>query len=339
MSRVSAARLRPELSRCQIDLVVHHDDRFGSELEEARRRADRPAALIHVSRRLEEIGFAPRQHALADRAFEASAPRSELIALMNDIRDHEADIVPVAQVGRPGIAQPGDQKGNLAHRKNQISEIAKRKRSAPALRFQDHFFPAPLPFSAGAAGALPAAAGAVAPAAGAAAAPAAGAATAPSSPSAGTAPSAPSTAAAATGVSSTKVVGGAIVATVKLRSRIIVLTPSGRVKASIWMLSPMSRSERSPSIYSGMLSTGQSRATSCRTMFKTPPRFRPGEFSWPRKCTGMSSELFPPGVSRRKSMWTGRSVTGSSCTARGMTRVFCPANSSITRVCRNAPVL
>ena len=35
-----------------------------------------------------------------------------------------------------------------------------------------------------------------------------------------------------------------------------------------------------------MLSAGQSISISWRTMLSTPPRFRPGEFSWPLKCTG-----------------------------------------------------
>src|SRR6266436_3866560 len=86
-------------------------------------RAHRAAALIHVSRRLEQKGLAPGEGTFTDHPFEASAPWSEFVALMNDIGSHEADIVPVACIGLAGIAQPGDQKGSLAHKESEISEL------------------------------------------------------------------------------------------------------------------------------------------------------------------------------------------------------------------------
>src|SRR6266436_1660649 len=90
-------------------------------------RAHRAAALIHVSRRLEQPGLAPGEGTFADHPFEASAPWSEFVALMNDINGHEADIVPVARIGLAGIAQPRDQKGSLAHEESEISELRNQK--------------------------------------------------------------------------------------------------------------------------------------------------------------------------------------------------------------------
>src|SRR5258708_29586715 len=97
---------------------------------------------------------------------------------MNDIHGHEADIVPVARIRLAGIGQPGDQKGNLDHKENEISELRNRKaeKIASGCRIprSDYFFSGPLPaaagaWPAGAAGALPAAAaGPLPPAAGAA---------------------------------------------------------------------------------------------------------------------------------------------------------------------------
>src|ERR1700675_3475561 len=95
MSCVSAARFRPEFSGRQVDLIMYDHDRLGRQLEEARRRAYRPAALIHVGRWLEQPGLALGEHSFADNPFEASAPWPEFVVLMNDIRGHEADIVPV----------------------------------------------------------------------------------------------------------------------------------------------------------------------------------------------------------------------------------------------------
>src|SRR5712671_6736994 len=162
MSSVPAARLRPEFRCRQIDLVMHDHDRFGRQLEEARRSAHRPAALLHVGRRLQQNGLAPGEGSFRDDPFEAPAPWPELVALMNDIHGHEADIVPVARIRLAGIAQPGDQKGILAHKENEISELRNRKaeKIASGCRIprSDYFFSGPLP---AAAGALPAAAAGV----------------------------------------------------------------------------------------------------------------------------------------------------------------------------------
>ena len=38
-----------------------------------------------------------------------------------------------------------------------------------------------------------------------------------------------------------------------------------------------------------------------------------------------------PATRRWKSAWIGRSVTGSTCTSRGMTRVFSPSMSSVNK--------
>src|SRR5258706_3729829 len=139
MPRVAAAHFRPQLSSRQIDLIMHDHDRLGQQLEEARRRAHGPATLIHEGRRFEQPGLAPSQHSFGDNPFEAPAPWPELITLMNHIRGHEADIVPVARIGLAGIAEPGDQKGDVAHWKirYQNSEIRRRKRSGPASDFYE----------------------------------------------------------------------------------------------------------------------------------------------------------------------------------------------------------
>src|SRR5258705_5068728 len=122
----------------------------------------------------------------------------------------------------PGLPSPAMRSGSsLMESENQKLKNQKRPYRRSRLRDSDYFlsFP-PLPFGAAAA------AGAAAPAAGAAApgapgpapgaAPAApGAAAAPSAPSTGTPSTTAPSAAAATGVSSMKVVGGEIDATVK----------------------------------------------------------------------------------------------------------------------------
>ena len=105
----------------------------------------------------------------------------------------------------------------------------------------------------------------------------------------------------------------------------------------MWIDSLMSSLETSTSMVLGMVSAGQDSGMVWRTMFSTPPFFRPGETSWPWKCTGMSSLTVEPSAKRMKSTCTGRSLTGSSCTSRGITRVFLPAMSSMKRVVRKWP--
>src|SRR6185437_6370384 len=86
-------------------------------------------------------------------------------------------------------------------------------------------------------------------------------------------------AAAAARCSSMTLVGATIEQTVKSRPRMIGFTPSGRVRALMWMDSLMSRLDTSTSTVLGMLSAGQIRPMEWRTILSTPPFFRPGETS------------------------------------------------------------
>ena len=129
-----------------------------------------------------------------------------------------------------------------------------------------------------------------------------------------------------------------MVATVKSRSVIAGVTPSGSVIAEIWIESPMSVPVRSTSIDSGIDSAGQFSSTSWRTIFRIPPRLMPGDSSSFTKFTGTSTAIVAPLPRRRKSTWVTKSLTGSSCTSRGITRWVLPSTSRSSRELMNVPL-
>ena len=110
---------------------------------------------------------------------------------------------------------------------------------------------------------------------------------------------------------------------------------AGSATALMWIDSPICLSARSISMCSGMAPTGQTSSISRRTIFKTPPRLRPGDFSSLMKLTGTCTVIVLPCVARRKSTCRGSvsSTTGSSWASRGTTCSFrSPKSSSITEL-------
>ena len=84
---------------------------------------------------------------------------------------------------------------------------------------------------------------------------------------------------------------------------------------------------------------GTTTSTSWRTTLSTPPRFRPGDSASLMKRTGTPTRTRLSAPMRWKSTWSGRSLTGSSWTSRGIALSVLPSTSISKTVDRNRPFL
>jgi hypothetical protein len=66
---------------------------------------------------------------------------------------------------------------------------------------------------------------------------------------------------------------------------------------------------------------------------------RPGDWSSCTKRTGTSTVIIAPPSARRKSMWSGSSLTGWSCASRGRTFSVSPPKSSSSTVLKKRGLL
>src|SRR5262249_10082854 len=115
MAGGAAAGLHLYLERGEVELVVEDGDVFRLELEEARRLADRAAALVHPGLRLEQQDAGAADAPLRDQAAEARAPWRKAMALGDRVERHEADIVPLHGVVRAGIAEADPELHRVGH--------------------------------------------------------------------------------------------------------------------------------------------------------------------------------------------------------------------------------
>ncbi|MNE63427.1 hypothetical protein D3C80_1587770 [compost metagenome] len=112
LTRGAAAGLHAEAAGGQVDLVVEDDDLAGFDLVEARRLADRAAALVHIGLRLHQQDLdravGAIDLALADDGLELGPLGTEAPAARDLVHGHEADVVAVLFVFGARIAQTGD---------------------------------------------------------------------------------------------------------------------------------------------------------------------------------------------------------------------------------------
>ena len=136
----------------------------------------------------------------------------------------------------------------------------------------------------------------------------AGAAASPPSTAGAASPSTPSAGVSSAGFSgSLTIVGAAIVATTKSLSVIVGLAFSGSFTEEIFILAPISRLAKSTSIFSGMFSAEQFSSTFLRTIFNTPPLFKPGQSLLFLNITGICKIFFEPYATLIKSICAGLS--------------------------------
>src|SRR5258708_26442094 len=109
----AAAALDPQLALGEIELVMDDRDLAGSELEEARRGADRFAGIVHEGLRLQHHDAFAADRPFRELALEAILEGGKGMAADDLVHRHEADIVPGARIAGPGIAEPDDEAHQL----------------------------------------------------------------------------------------------------------------------------------------------------------------------------------------------------------------------------------
>ena len=114
VAAVTAAGLDPHLARHEIELVVEDRDIGRIEFVEAHGFADRVARHIHHGQGFERQNTNAADVAGRGRAGKAAAPRPEAVAPHDLIQRHEAEIVAMAGVFRPRIAQSDQEQHGFA---------------------------------------------------------------------------------------------------------------------------------------------------------------------------------------------------------------------------------
>src|SRR3954451_174199 len=112
VATLAAAALEPDAGEREIELVVDDDEVGGGEMGVVEQAADRAAGLVHVGRRTGQHDPPAGEPALAgERAGAGALAGGELDAGPGGqlLEHHDADVVPVARVAGPGVAEPDDQ--------------------------------------------------------------------------------------------------------------------------------------------------------------------------------------------------------------------------------------
>ena len=104
-----AARLHPHLAGREIELVMEHHHVGEIELVEAHRLADGAARRVHEGPGLEQQHLLIAELAFGGGALEALAPGGKAMRRGDGVDRHEAHIVTVERVFRPGIAEADEE--------------------------------------------------------------------------------------------------------------------------------------------------------------------------------------------------------------------------------------
>ena len=107
MTRMTAALLKPQLTRRKIQFVVKHGQVACVELIEPQRLTHRLPRKIHEGLGLEQDDLLPAQCAFTDGALKFTAPWRKAMILGDPLHRHKADIVPGLRVFRARITKAG----------------------------------------------------------------------------------------------------------------------------------------------------------------------------------------------------------------------------------------
>src|SRR6266511_3449970 len=108
VAREPAAEADLQAARFEVELVVYHEDRAGLELEEASRGGDGLPGEVHVRLRLQQRDAGVSEPHFYEPAAELRAPRAAVPAY-ELVHDEPADVVAVARVLAPGVAESRDE--------------------------------------------------------------------------------------------------------------------------------------------------------------------------------------------------------------------------------------
>src|SRR5438477_349819 len=105
----AAAGFHAYLAWLEVNLVVENDDIGVAQLVEMSSLRDGTAGLVHIRAGKKEQDSLARERPFRRYALKAAAPRPDIMVLGNCIDGHEADVVPIAGIACPGIAEPHQQ--------------------------------------------------------------------------------------------------------------------------------------------------------------------------------------------------------------------------------------
>src|SRR3546814_6439962 len=105
MSRRAAALLHLHPQRCEVELVIECGDILRRQFVEIERGAHAAAAFVHKGAGLEQQDALRSAAAFLDPALEFLCRSGEVVEVGDDVGGHEADIVTVHRIFRPGVAE------------------------------------------------------------------------------------------------------------------------------------------------------------------------------------------------------------------------------------------
>src|SRR5690606_4270494 len=113
---MTAAALHLDLAWRQIEFVVQDQKSLWRQLEEAESFAHRLPRVVHIGHGLEGYHLFIPELAFCDLPLEASAPGREAVPRHDGVECHKSDVMAVARVSEPGIAEPDQQEHHTSSR-------------------------------------------------------------------------------------------------------------------------------------------------------------------------------------------------------------------------------
>ena len=129
---VAASPLEPDGAERKVQLIVDHHDPPGGDPVVARQAGHGATGEVHVGQRLAEGDRLPGQAPLRGRRPELARAEPGADPLGQHVRHHGADVVPVAGVAGPGIAQPGNEPAVAGHAGTALPAQQAVRRTRPA---------------------------------------------------------------------------------------------------------------------------------------------------------------------------------------------------------------
>src|SRR3954454_24187656 len=315
VAALAAAALEADSRERQVELVVHHDEVSGRDGVVVEQAADGATGLVHVGHGPGQHDAAAGQPAFADqRPCPLALPRGELDpgAVGQLVEHHGADVVAVAGISRPRVAQADDQEGSLGHARAGGAGSA----GAPAGRalgqrvpqlFSVDSIDSPLPWACGSGTTSPW--------------------PTPSAASADSSRSIPASASASdSSASSASAVGAPRKPMTRASGSVISVAPAGSTRSPAVMFSPAAR----PVTSTSMLSGSRVASASIETVFSWWLGIESGAGS-PMTTIGTSTVVFSPRRTSSRSTCSWVRLSGSRWTALVRASCSLPSRTIVSR--------
>src|SRR4051794_7312205 len=315
VAALAPAALEADSGERQVELVVHHDEVSGRDGVVVEQAADGATGLVHVGHGPGQHDAAAGQPAFADqRPCPLALPRGELDpgAVGQLVEHHGADVVAVAGISRPRVAQADDQEGSLGHARaggaGGAGPPAGRAlgQRVPQL-FSVDSIDSPLPWACGSGTASPW--------------------PTPSAASADSSRSIPASASASdSSASSASAVGAPRKPMTRASGSVISVAPAGSTRSPAVMFSPAAR----PVTSTSMLSGSRVASASIETVFSWWLGIESGAGS-PMTTIGTSTVVFSPRRTSSRSTCSWVRLSGSRWTALVRASCSLPSRTIVSR--------